>query len=93
MTLDALLESSLPQAPYGTNKGKSVPTIQHVWYRGGQYRLLACTLARHARNNCSVRTTEFLFQDGRWLKGSEDAVLCDVLVSVHNTSLERAPER
>jgi len=87
--LSELLDASLPHAPYTTNEGKPVRAVQHVWYRVGDYQLLACTLARHARDNCSVRTTEFIRIDGAWSKRSEDAVLCNVLASTHNKSLER----
>jgi hypothetical protein len=87
--LSTLLDASLPHAPYTTNEGKPVRAVQRVWYRIGDQRLMACTLARHARNNCSVRTTEFMRIDGVWSKRNEDAVLCNVLASTHQSSLER----
>jgi hypothetical protein len=79
--LATLLAANLPHAPYTTNERKPVRSVQHVWYRGGNSQLLACTLARRARNNCSVRTTAFQLIDGAWLKGSEDGVLCNVIVA------------
>jgi hypothetical protein len=91
--LSALLKDSLPHAPYSTNEGKPVRAVQQVWFRVGDHQLLACTLARHARDNCSVRTTEFILIDGAWSKRSEDAVLCNVLASTHNKSLERTRGR
>lgn len=90
--LSELLDVSLPHAPYTTNEGKLVSSVQRVWYRIGDQQLLACTLARHARDNCSVRTTEFTRIDGGWSKRGEESVLCNVLASTHNTSLERTRE-
>lgn len=78
------LGTSLPSAPYTTNKGKAVRSLQHVWYRGGEQQLLACTLARRAKDDCSVRTTVFQRLDNTWVKGPENAVLCDVLASARN---------
>lgn len=91
--LTNLLESNLPVAPYTTNEGRTVRSVQHVWFRGNEQQLLACTLARGARDNCSVRTTAFQRDDNTWVKGREDAVLCKVIVSTHNTSreLKRGP--
>jgi hypothetical protein len=82
--LSKLLDANLPHAPYTTNEGRPVRAVRHVWYRVGDHQLLACTLARHAKDNCSVRTTEFIRIDGVWSKRSEDAVLCNVLASTHN---------
>jgi hypothetical protein len=76
--LTALHEAALPQAPYRTNEGKPVRRVQRVWYRGGPDDLLACTLARRARDTCSVRTTEFTRAAGIWQTGRENAVLCNV---------------
>ena len=69
--LDAKFESSLPQA--------SEHALLHVWYRGGDSLLMACSLKRHATDGCSVRVTEFHFVNGTWMKGYEDGVLCNVL--------------
>src|SRR5687768_623066 len=71
-SLDALLGASLPRVPYQTNEGKSVRTAQHVWYRVGNLQLLACTLARHASDDCSARTTQFIRTGEVWAKTSED---------------------
>jgi hypothetical protein len=75
--LAASLRSSLPRVPYQTNEGKPVRAVRHIWYRAGD-QLLACTLARHARDDCSVRTTQFARVDDTWSKTSENAVLCNV---------------
>jgi hypothetical protein len=91
--LSTLLDARLPHAPYSTNEGKPVRAVQRVWFRLGDDQLLACTLARHARDDCSVRTTEFIRIDGAWSMRSEDEVLCNVLASTHNKSLERTRER
>lgn len=90
--LSTLLNASLPHTPYTTNEGRPVSAIQHVWYRIGDHQLLACTLARHAKDNCSVRTTGFVRIDGVWSKQSEDAVLCNV-ISTHGKSPERKRAR
>jgi hypothetical protein len=79
--LATLLAPVLPHAPYTTNKGKWVLSVQHVWYQGGDSQLLACTLARRARDDCSVRTTAFQLIDGAWHKVDEDQVLCNVLAA------------
>ena len=52
------LESSLPAPPYRTNEGQLVRSINRLWYEQGD-GLIACTLARHATNNCSVEVTQF----------------------------------
>jgi hypothetical protein len=77
--LSALLDASLPHAR----------SVQHVWYRIENTGLLACTLARGARDNCSVRLTEFSRADGSWSKSREDAVLCNVLVSNRKSATDR----
>src|SRR5882672_4320890 len=77
-SLNALLGATLPGAPYTTNDGKTVRSVQHVWFRGGDYQLLACTLARGARDERSIRTAAFQLIDNAWVRGSEDAVLCNV---------------
>ena len=87
--LSTLLDASLPHAPYTTNEGKPVRAVQRVWYGFGDQLLMACTFARHARNNCSVRTTEFLRIDGVWSKRNEDAVLCNVLTSRLSSTVRR----
>ena len=87
--LSVLLDASLPHAPYETNQGTPVRSVRHVWYRIGDTGLLACTVARGARDNCSVRVTEFSRADGAWSKSREDAVLCNVLVSKPNTQAPR----
>jgi hypothetical protein len=78
-TLSAIHGADLPQAPYQTNEGKPVRATQRVWYRSGPDALLACTFARHARDTCSVRTTEFIRVGDAWSKGREDGVLCNVV--------------
>jgi hypothetical protein len=77
-TLNAMHSADLPQAPYQTNAGKPALAIQRVWFRNGPDALLACTFARHARDTCSVRTTEFTRVGDAWSKGREDGVLCNV---------------
>jgi len=70
------LEASLPQAPYRTNEGV-VTSLQRLWYEKGD-GLLACTLARHATNNCSVMVTEFARSGGAWVMVGGDAYLCHI---------------
>lgn len=88
--LASLLGEELPHAPYTTNKGEAVRSVRHVFFRGGEQQLLACTLARGAGNDCSVRTTSFQRIDNVWVKGGEDAVLCNVLAATHDKGMERA---
>ena len=70
-----------------------VAIMQTLWYRGGDDLLTACTLERNARDDCSVRTTDFVRRGESWSKRSEDAVLCNVIASTHNKSLERTRAR
>jgi len=73
------LEASLPQAPYQTNEGRWITSVQRLWYEKGD-GLIACTLARHATDNCSVRVTEFARSGGAWVKVSDDAYLCHIIL-------------
>ena len=77
--LDAQFASSLPPVPYTTNENKAVRSVRHLWYRSGNSALAACTLGRYARNNCSVKSTEFVLEEHQWKKSREDGVLCNVL--------------
>jgi hypothetical protein len=88
-SFNALLDASLPRVPYKTNEGRSVRIVQHLWYRVGELQLLACTLARHARDDCSVRTTQFVRTGEVWAKTHENEVMCNVLASTHDNSLVR----
>jgi hypothetical protein len=82
------LDADLPHVPYMTNEGKVVGSLQHVWFRGGEDQLLACTLARGAMNDCSVTTTAFQRIEKVWVKGRENAVLCNVLTAPRDGSVE-----
>jgi hypothetical protein len=73
------LESSLPATPYRTNGGRLVSTVRHLWYERGD-ELMACTLDRHATDTCSVVATRFSRSGVGWVKASDDAVLCHVLL-------------
>jgi hypothetical protein len=73
------LESSLPATPYLTNEGKLVSSVPRLWFGHGD-ELIACTLARHATDTCSVRVTRFSRSSAGWAKVSDDAVLCHVLL-------------
>jgi len=88
-SLATLFEPILPHAPYTTNEGKIVRSVQHVWFRGGDYLLLACTLAHRARNDCSVRTTEFQLIGNAWVTRSEDTVVCNVLTYLFRRETNR----
>lgn len=77
--LSALLDASLPHAPYKTNEGRTVRTVRHIWYRSGDDSILGCTLDRHARDTCSIGTSEFVRTGNTWSKRGEDAVLCNVI--------------
>jgi len=68
------LEPLLPAAPYKTNEGKLIASIRGLWYQRDE-SLLACTLARHATNGCSVLTTEFARSGTDWSKVREDGVM------------------
>jgi hypothetical protein len=71
------LEALLPAAPYKTNEGKLIASIRRLWYQRDE-SLLACTLARHATNDCSALTTEFARSGTDWSKVRDDGVLCNV---------------
>jgi hypothetical protein len=71
------LESSLPATPYQTNEGKLVSSVRRLWFEHGD-ELIACTLARHATDTCSVRVTRFSRSSAGWAKVSDDGVLCHV---------------
>jgi hypothetical protein len=71
------IESSLPSVPYQTNEGRSVTSVHRLWYERGD-GLIACTLARHATDNCSVVLTQFVRSGVAWAKVSDNAVLCHV---------------
>src|SRR6266851_2885866 len=71
------LESSLPATPYRTNEGRLVSSVHRLWYERGD-GLIACTLARHATDNCSVEVTQFARSSAGWVKVSDHAVLCHV---------------
>jgi len=73
------LESSLPATPYPTNEGKLVTSVRRLWFQHGD-ELIACTLARHATDNCSVRVTRFSRSSAGWTKVSDDGVLCHVIL-------------
>jgi hypothetical protein len=71
------LESSLPTTAYLTNEGKLVSSVRRLWFEHGD-ELIACTLARHATDDCSVRVTRFSRSSAGWAKVSDDGVLCHV---------------
>ena len=74
----AEIERQLPHTPYLASGRRTVRNAQNVYYgRGGD--LMVCTLERHARDDCSVNTTEFTRVEGHWSKTGGDAVLCNVL--------------
>lgn len=73
------LDSSLPRTPYRTNEGRLVSSVRHLWYERGD-ELMVCTLDRRARDTCSVVTTRFSASGAGWVKLSDDAVLCHVLL-------------
>ena len=77
--LEQQFRSELPVAPYITNEGKSIRSIRHVWYRDSDERLLACTLGSHARDTCSVSSTEFVRTVSGWSMKGKNAVLCNVI--------------
>jgi hypothetical protein len=73
------LESSLPATPYRTNQGRLVSSVRRLWYEQGD-DLMACTLDRCATDTCSVVATRFSRSSAGWVKVSDDAVLCHVLL-------------
>jgi hypothetical protein len=54
-----------------------VASVHRLWYEQGD-GLIACTLARHASDNCSVEVTQFARSGAGWVKVSDNAVLCHV---------------
>jgi hypothetical protein len=73
------LESLLPATPYLTNEGKLVSSVRRLWFEQDD-ELIACTLARHATDTCSVHLTRFSRSSTGWAKVSDDAVLCHVVL-------------
>lgn len=74
------LTAYLPRTPYTTNTGHIVQSARTLWYRQSD-ELIACTLEKHATDNCSVHTTQFALRAGTWLKVADDAVLCNVTLT------------
>ncbi|HEX6397709.1 MAG TPA: hypothetical protein VFZ95_09810, partial [Steroidobacteraceae bacterium] len=48
------------------------------WYRTGEARLMACTLGKGARDNCTLSVNEFVRMGGEWSPGFSDGVMCNV---------------
>jgi hypothetical protein len=59
------------------NSGRLAPKTNVLWYHL-EDRVIACTLDRGTKDNCSVATAEFARSPAGWVKVSEDAVLCKV---------------
>ena len=78
-SLDEQLSGELPRAPYYTNEGKRVRFLRRVWYRQGDSKILACTFGGLFSDSCSASSTEFERREGTWSKGSENAILCNVV--------------
>jgi hypothetical protein len=67
--LDQQFASQLPGVP---------AEVRHYWYRSGENQVMACTLPRQARDQCSMNVNVFQRMDGDWQPGYSDGVLCNV---------------
>ncbi len=68
------IESLLPTPPYRTSEGRLVRSVNRLWYEQGD-DLTACTVARHAIDNCSVEVTYLTRSGAGWLKVGDSVTI------------------